>query len=137
MTYAGPAEIGRVLVAYRQARAHPPMAADHPAGRVQLEFSHHLSSGRLIVLVDGRTVLSKPFDVPKGKKSGTLSHLLSIPAGKHGVEVRVLGASGRVEAKSRIAGIVGRRGTVILRAEERTGSRKPLRLEWEGSEAGV
>ncbi len=54
---------------------------------------------------------------------------------RHGIEVRVLGEKGRVEAKSKIAGRIGRDRTTVLRAEEHSGSRKPLRLEWAGEDA--
>ncbi len=134
MTYAGPSEIARVVLASRRTRTRSSGSAEEAAARVRLEFSHRLSAGRLVVLVDGRTVYSKPFDAPKGKKGGTLTHILSIPAGRHGVEVRVLGTQGKVEAKSKIAGTVGRNGTAVLRADERAGSRKPLRLEWEAAD---
>jgi hypothetical protein len=136
MTHADPTEVARVLLASRRLRQAASTTALPAAGRVRLEFSHHLSTGRVIVLVDGKTVLSKPFDLPKGKKSGDLTHLLSVPAGRHGIEVRVLGEKGEVEAKSKIAGTVGHVGTAILRVEERGGPRKPLRLEWDGNDEG-
>jgi len=47
------------------------------------------------------------------------------------LEIRVLGTKGEIAAKSKIAGTVRRDRTAVLRAEERAGSRKPLRLEWD------
>lgn len=44
---------------------------------------------------------------------------------------------GEIAAKSRIAGTVRRDRTAVLRAEERAGSRKPLRLEWDAPETGA
>ena len=138
MTYADPSEVARVVAAYRISRPRvPALPAEAPPARLKVEFKHRIPSGRLVVLVDGKTVFSKPFDSQKEKGGGTIAHVLSIPAGKHGLEVRVLGMKGEIAAKSRIAGTMRRDRTAVLRAEERAGSRKPLRLEWDAPETGA
>ena len=81
--------------------------------------------------MDGRTVLSKPFDAPKGKKSGTLSHVLSVPAGRHGLEVRVLGDKGDLRGKSKISAVLSRDQVAVLKAEQKAKASKGLTLEWE------
>jgi protein kinase-like protein len=131
-TYADPVEIARVVAATRKADAFG-FAADGHAARIRLELSHRLPSGRVIVRVDGKTVLSKPFDSSKGTKK-SLSHLLSVPAGRHGVEVRLLDGKGNVEAASKIAGTVARDRVAVLRAEQKSGLRKTLDLAWASRE---
>ena len=138
MTYADPSEAARVVAAYRTSRPRiPALPGEAPPARLKLEFKHRIPSGRLVVLVDGKTVFSKPFDSQKGKGGGTIAHVLSIPAGKHGLEIRVLGTKGEIAAKSKIAGTMRRDRTAVLRAEERAGSRKPLTLEWDAPETGA
>ena len=130
MTYGSPAEIARVLTAIRRPNHRVAEKLEPKAAELRLDFSHHMASGRVLVRVDGNTVFSKPFDAPKGKRGGKVSHTLSIPAGRHGVEVVVLSDKGAVAARSKIAGTLGRKGTAVLKAEERKGSRKALTLEW-------
>jgi hypothetical protein len=103
--------------------------APRPTARLRLELRHRLESGRVVVLVDGKTVLSKPLETARGKK-GSLSHVLSIPAGRHGVEVRLLRDRGTVAAKSKITGTMERDRTAVLKAEQRPGSRDTLTLAW-------
>jgi len=91
-----------------------------------------MRSGRLIVLVDGKTVLSKPFEATRGK-SGTVTHVLSVPAGKHGVEVRLVADKGELAAKSKITGTVGRNQVALLTGEQRSASRTRLELDWHAS----
>jgi len=137
ITYAGPAEIGRVLAAARHpgrgaVTANAPATIDRPTGRIRVEVKHRMRSGRLVVLVDGKTVLSKPFDVPRGK-SGTVTHVLSVPAGEHGIEVRLLADKGGIAAKSKITGTVKRSELALLTGEQRSASRKKLELDWHAS----
>ena len=134
MSYAGPVEIGRIVEGARRARSGRNLDAsfnmpDRPAGRIRVEVKHRMKAGRLLVLVDGKTVLSKPFEAAKGK-SGTVTHVLSVPAGKHGVEVRLLEEKGAVAAKSRITGTVVKNEIALLTGEQRTGSKKTLGLDW-------
>jgi len=135
VTYAGPAEIRRVLEASRRGRAGAAaasLAADRPTGRIRVEVKHRMRSGRLIVLVDGKTVLSKPFDASRGK-SGTVTHLLSVPAGRHGVEVRLMADKGELAATSKITGTVARNQVALLTGEQRSASRRKLELDWHAS----
>jgi hypothetical protein len=107
----------------------PGQAAPQPGARLRLELKHRLSSGRIVVLLDGKTVLSKPFEA-SGRKPRTLSHVLSIPAGRHGVEVRLLRDRGAVAAKSKITGTLERDRTAVLKAEQPSGSSDTLKLAW-------
>ncbi len=134
VSYAGPAEIGRIVEGARRARAGRGADAgfvptDHPTGRIRVEVKHHMKAGRLVVLVDGKTVLSKPFEATKGK-SGTVSHVLSVPAGRHGVEVRLLEEKGGLAAKSKITGSVIKNEVALLAGDQRSGSKKKLELDW-------
>jgi len=136
-TYAGPSEIGRVVQAARQARAARTQNAslasvDRPNGRIRVEVRHRMKGGRLIVLVDGRTVLSKPFEAVKGK-SGTVTHVLSVPAGRHGVEVRLLEDKGGLLVKSKITGTVTKNEIALLTGEQRSTGNKNLKLDWQDS----
>jgi hypothetical protein len=134
ISYAGPAEIGRIVEGARRARAGSGADAgfvpvDHPTGRIRVEVKHHMKAGRLVVLVDGKTVLSKPFEATKGK-SGTVTHVLSVPAGRHGVEVRLLEEKGGLAAKSKITGSVIKNEVALLAGDQRSGSKKKLELDW-------
>src|SRR5439155_2138767 len=136
-TYAAPSEIGRVLQAARQARAAraqnaAPVSVDRPNGRIRIEVKHRMKGGRLVVLVDGRTVLSKPFEAGKGKW-GTVTHVLSVPAGRHGVEVRLLEDRGGLLAKSKITGTVTKDEVALLTGEQRSSGQKALKLDWQES----
>ncbi|OLD65133.1 MAG: hypothetical protein AUI47_02815 [Acidobacteria bacterium 13_1_40CM_2_68_5] len=137
VTYAGPAEIRRVLEAARRGRTGAgataaSLSTDRPAGRIRVEVKHRMRSGRLIILVDGKTVLSKPFDASRGK-SGTVTHVLSVPAGRHGVEVRLMADKGELAAQSKITGTVGRNQVALLTGEQRSASRNRLELDWHAS----
>ena len=137
VTSAGPTEIRRVLAAARRGRTGAgataaSLSTDRPAGRIRVEVKHRMRSGRLIVLVDGKTVLSKPFEATRGK-SGTVTHVLSVPAGKHGVEVRLVADKGELAAKSKITGTVGRNQVALLTGEQRSASRTRLELDWHAS----
>ncbi len=133
MTYAGPAEIRKVLDASRRPRAAAAsLATDRPSGRIRIELKHKMRSGRLVVLLDGKTVLSKPFDATRGK-SGTVTHVLSVPAGKHGVEVRLMADHGEIAAKSKVTGTVGKNQVALLTGEQRSASKKKLELDWHAS----
>ncbi len=132
MTYAGPVEIGRVIEAARHPRpgaVHASLPIDRPSGRIRVEVKHRMKTGRLLVLVDGKTVLSKPFDAAKGK-SGTVTHVLSVSAGRHGVEVRLLADKGRIAARSKITGTVKSNEVALLRGEQPSVSQKELDLDW-------
>ncbi len=134
MTYAGPSEMSRLVEMARQARAGgslgaSPVPVDHPTGRIRVEVKYRMKAGRLIVLVDGKTVLSKPFEATKGK-SGTVTHVLSIPAGRHGVEVRLLEEKGGLLAKSKITGSVAKNEMALLVGEQRSAGKKDLGLDW-------
>ena len=134
MSYAGQAEINRAIEMTRRARGTDSAwtPADHPSGRIRVEVKHRMKAGRLVVLVDGKTVLSKPFETAKGK-SGTVTHVLSVPAGKHGVEVRLLEEKGALAARSRISGTVVKNEVARLTGEQRSGTKKTLGLDWHDS----
>jgi hypothetical protein len=134
MSYAGPAEIGLVVEAARRGGAGKAVGAsftpvDHPTGRIRVEVKHRMKSGRLMILVDGKTVLSKPFGATKGK-SGTVTHVLSVPAGRHGVEVRLMEEKGGLAAKSKITGTVIKNEVALLLGEQRSASKKDIELDW-------
>ena len=132
MTYAGQVEISHVLEAVRHPRPGSVREAqpiDRPSGRIRVEVKHKMKSGRLLVLVDGKTVLSKPFDATKGK-SGTVTHVLSVPAGRHGVEVRLLADKGRVASRSKITGVVKQNEVALLKGMQPSASTKELDLDW-------
>ncbi len=130
-TEVDPAEFAKNLASARQLRVQQEVAAASrlPSSRLRIELRHVMASGRLVVLVDGKTVLSKPFTAVKGKPRA-LSHTLSLTAGRHGVEVRLLGAKGAAPASSKIKGTFEKDGTEVLEAEQSSGARKPLKLRW-------
>jgi serine/threonine-protein kinase len=134
MSYADPQQMKRVAAArasvlLRAGFSSVPVAS----ATLRLELKHRLPSGRVVLLVDGRTVLSQPFGAAKGRGS-TLVHSVSIPAGRHGVEVRLVNSKGTTEAKSSIRGTLKRDGTSVLLAEHRARNRgeSGLTLAWAG-----
>jgi serine/threonine-protein kinase len=132
MTYAGPVEIAHAIEAARHPRpgsVRSSRPVERPNGRLRVEVKHKMRSGRLLVLVDGKTVLSKPFDATKGK-SGTVTHVLSVPAGRHGVEVRLLADKGQIASRSKITGVVKQNEIALLKGEQPNASRKELELDW-------
>jgi tRNA A-37 threonylcarbamoyl transferase component Bud32 len=134
MSYADPEQIARVLAARPAVLAAAARAADAPRpAHMRLELKHRLDRGRVIVLVDGRTVLSRPVEEGRGGRRSE-THLLSIPAGKHAVEVRLVGEKGALEAKSKITGTMEHDRTAVLQADHRAARRKgeapELTLAW-------
>jgi hypothetical protein len=132
MTYAGPVEIAHAIEAARHPRpgsVRSSQPVERPNGRIRVEVKHKMRSGRLLVLVDGKTVLSKPFDATKGK-SATVTHVLSVPAGRHGVEVRLLADKGRIASRSKITGVVKQNQVALLKGDQPNASRNELELDW-------
>jgi serine/threonine-protein kinase len=132
MSYADPEQMARVLAARPAILALPDAPAAVPPAKLRLELKHRLAAGRVMVLVDGRTVLSRPLEGMRGGTSET--HVLSVAAGDHVVEVRLLGKKGAVEARSKIQGSIDHERTAVLRAEHRVprkkGAEPVLALAW-------
>jgi serine/threonine-protein kinase len=129
MTYAEPAQIARVLEARTSLKQDDGRAGTTPTARLRVELKHRLSSGRIVVLLDGRTILSKPFGAG-GHRSGALSHLLTVPAGRHGVEVRLTSAKGAVEGRAKISGTLDENTLTVLKGELPKGKGGKLTLAW-------
>ncbi len=110
----------------------PPSAhsASEGTAKLRIELDHRLESGRLIIVVGGKTALSKPFDAPPGEASGSFSQLLSIPAGHQGIEVQILGEMGEMRARSRIDGTIDPDELAVLKIEQRNRKQRPMTLEW-------
>jgi hypothetical protein len=131
MSYAEPARIARVLEERAGLKQDDGGARTIPTARLRVELRHRLSAGRIVVLLDGRTVLSKPFDASRNK-GGSLSHLLTVPAGRHGVEVRLTSAKGAIEGKAKISGTLGENTLTVLKGELPKGKGGRLTLAWAG-----
>ena len=129
MSYPDALQTAQIIRSFRKA---PALHEEGPraAGEILVELSHQLPSGRLIVKLDGRTILSKPFNAHDGESSGTVSHLLSVPAGRHGVQVKVLGDRGQIRGESTTTGRVRPHQIARLQAEQRRDAPDVLRLEW-------
>jgi len=132
MSYAEPLQIARVLQARASLKKDEDRAGRTPTARLRLELKHRLSAGRVVVLLDGKTILSKPFDAGRNK-GGSLSHLLTVPAGRHGVEVRLTSAKGALEGKSKISGTLGENTLTVLKGELGKGKGGKLTLAWTGT----
>ncbi len=136
MTYADPMQTARILMKHRSAqRTRDPV--DLPHGTILIDLTHRLSSGRLVVLVDGRTALSKPFATGPGETTGTVLHRLSVPAGSHRVRVRLLGEHDGFDIEARTDGMVTSGQVARLRVKQPGGAPDALYLEWASAgEAG-
>jgi serine/threonine-protein kinase len=132
MSYAEPLQIARVLQARASLKEGQDLAGPTPTARLRLELKHRLSAGRVVVLLDGKTILSKPFDAGRNK-GGSLSHLLTVPAGRHGVEVRLTSSKGVLEGKSKISGTLGENTLTVLKGELGKGKGGKLTLAWTGT----
>ena len=104
--------------------------ASDGTAKIKIEFDHRLESGRLIIVVGGKTALSRPFDAAPGEASGSFSHLLSIPAGPQGIEVKILGEMGEIRARSKIDGTIDPDEVAVLKIEQRNRKLRPMTLEW-------
>ena len=128
MSYAAPEEVVRALVA--APRSAKPVKPASPPARLRLELLHRRSAGRLVVLLDGDTILSKPIEASSGSKKRSLEHHLSLPSGRHDLEVRLLGADGERPLKSRIVADLENDRIAVLQVEQTSGSKKGLKLKW-------
>jgi hypothetical protein len=74
----------------------PTPAAPAAAGRLAIDFEHHLKSGLLRVFVDGETVLEEELDARRTKKillfkvsQGVVREAIDVAPGKHTVRVQL------------------------------------------------
>ena len=141
LSTASLAMIGGGLPMSGRGEGTPPERIPREAASLKIKLTHSLNSGRLIVTVSGRTALSKPFDAAfdasRENRHDTVSHLLSVPVGRHEVKVEVLGERGQVEGRSRITGIISGDRVAMLSIEQPGGSGRSLTLRWVQPETGT
>ncbi len=131
MCYPAPEHLAKFLS--RGRRKTP--AAPGGAGTIDLRLRHELSFGRLIVALNDRTVLSKPFAAP-GDGPGMVAHLLSVPSGRHAVRVEILGERGNLFAGGTIIARVEPDRTARLNVEHAAGTPHTIKLKL-STEAGT
>lgn len=129
MSYPDAVQTAKMVERYQLSRLAEVTAA-HSAASLDVRLSHRLASGRLVVLMDGKTILSKPFDGPAGDRRGTLSHLISVTPGRHAMEVQVLGPSDEMLGRAQIEGVIPADRVVVLKADHRPEKKPGVRLEW-------
>jgi hypothetical protein len=119
-----PEHVARLLSPGRQEAPEPPVAA----GTIDLRLRHELSFGRLIVALNDRTVLSRPFTMP-GDGPATVAHQISVPSGRHAVRVEILGAAGELFAGGTIIARVDADRTARLNVEHAAGTPHTIKLK--------
>lgn len=100
-----------------------------PAGQLDLVVSHQMDRGRLIVRLAGSAFLSLPFASGDGAPA-RFERPLSVPSGRHPVEISFLDRRGRVVAQKRTEGTVAAGRSVILHVDEHRGTGDGLTLTW-------
>jgi hypothetical protein len=124
MSYPAPEHVAKFLSPGRQETPPPPGAS----GTIDVRLRHELSFGRLIVALDDRTVLSKPFTVP-GDGPATVAHQLSVPSGRHAVRVEILGTEGELFAGGTIIARIDPDRTARLDVEHAAGTPHTIKLK--------
>lgn len=119
-----PEHVARLLSSGRQEASAPRPAA----GTIDVRLRHELSFGRLIVALNDRTVLSRPFPVP-GDGSATVAHRLSVPSGPHSVRVEILGTEGELFAEGTIIARIDPDRTARLNVEHTAGTPHTIKLK--------
>ena len=100
------------------------------AGNLELVMRHTMGAGRVIVRLGGNAFLSAPFVAAAGAVPALFERALSVPAGRHPVEISVLDTRGRVVARNTTLGTVPEGAPVILQVEEHRGQGAGLTLTW-------
>ncbi len=108
--------------------------AEAQSGNLELRMVHQMSSGRLIVRVDGEIALTAPMNTPPGVTAGAITRRLTIAGGRHDIEIRVLDGDGALRAESMIAGTMPRDRIAILSIEHHAGDRHAMELKWAAPE---
>jgi len=106
-----------------------PPAESVPAGQLDLVVRHRMERGRIIVRLAGCAFLSVPFSAAGGAPA-SFERPLSVPSGKHPVEVSFLDRLGRVVAQKTTEGTVAAGRSIILNVDEHSGSGDGLTLTW-------
>lgn len=100
-----------------------------PPGQLGLVVRHTLERGRLIVRLAGSAFLSVPF-ATSGSTPALFERPLSVPSGRHPVEVSILDRRGKVIAQKRTEGTVTAGRPVVLHVDEHSGFGDGLTLTW-------
>ena len=101
-----------------------------PAGQLDLVVRHEMESGRIIVRLGGDAFLSVPFTAAGGGAPARFERPLSVPSGRHPVEISFLDRQGRVVAQERTEGTMAAGRSVALHVDEHCGSGDGLTLTW-------
>jgi hypothetical protein len=99
------------------------------AGQLDLVVHHRMDRGRLIVRLAGSAFLSLPFSAAGGVPA-SFERPLSVPSGKHPVEVSFLDRRGRLVAQKTTEGTVAAGRSITLHVDEHSGSGDGLTLTW-------
>lgn len=100
-----------------------------PAGQLDLVVRHRMERGRIIVRLAGCAFLSVPFSASGGAPA-IFERPLSVPSGKHPVEVSFLDRLGRMVAQKTTEGTVAAGQSITLHVDEHSGSGDGLTLTW-------
>ena len=108
---------------WQEPRARGP----HGTGTIELILRHQLSAGRIIVALDDRVILSKPF-VAATTPGEFVVHRLSVVAGRHAVRVEILNPGGLIHATGTVGAYIKDDSTTRLEIEHQEGAPHTINL---------
>jgi hypothetical protein len=113
--------------------------ATRPAAAPNLEIhlGETVAAGRVMLRLDGREPPGGTLEPELGDATEETIRRLSIPPGRHVIEVTLVGADGSSEAGSTIEGTLTGDDIAILHIDRHPGSKEMLELKWISPEAAA
>ena len=99
----------------------------HGSGTIELILRHQLSAGRIIVALDDRVILSKPF-VAATTPGKHVVHHLSVASGRHALRVEILNTGGLIQATGNVGAHIKVDSTTRLEVEHQEGTPHTINL---------
>ena len=112
----------------------------NPPGSVpnlEIHLTDAVTAGRIMLRIDDGADAGKMLEPQTESSPGGTVRRLSIPPGRHAIEVTLLGADGSTEAGSTIEGTLTESGIAILRIDHLPDSGERLDLTWISPEASA
>ena len=105
-------------------------AANLASGRLHLDVTHRMETGRLVVRLGGRAFYSAPFAGRVEIEPGRFQYPLYVPAGQQVVTVQLIDGRGKLVAEKATEGMVPESGPAVLEVVEHRGTGDGLTLTW-------
>jgi serine/threonine-protein kinase len=108
-----------------------------PAHNLEIRLTNAVTAGRIMLRIDDEAASGETLEPETESSEGETVRRLSIPPGRHTIEVILLGADGSSEAGSTIEGTLTGDGIAILHIDQLPGSGEMLDLKWISPEASA